>query len=254
MPKLQVVQISELELEDYIVRNPNVIEEGFKILARQWPTDSGPLDILGVDADGIITIIELKTEEDDEQIIQGLRYYDFISTNIVALAKHFSSDKLSISDEDTRLILIAPSFSFTLKRICKYLDVELELKEYRAYKLPSGEIEVILNTVEIEEVKRLRIYPTLEQKLEMIQDEGMRSLANKFLKELESLGFEKRMVHDEWISLRYGGKRIAVLGCKKKFFVIETETEEGWKRLRIESQADYDKILNLLKKKIEKEQ
>lgn len=250
MPKLQPVQVSELELEDYIVKNPEVIEEDFKILARQWPTDSGPLDILGVDAEGVMTIIELKVNEDDSQIIQGLRYYDFVSTNIIALAKHFSREKFQISEQDSRLILIAPSFSYTLRRICKYLDVELELKEYSAYKLPSGEVEIVLRTVEIEELGRLRIYPGLEQKLGMIQDEGMRNLAKKFLEELEKRGFEKRMVHDEWISLWYGGKRVATLGCKRKFFVVETETEEGWKRFRVQSEMDYQQIINLLKNKI----
>jgi len=250
MPRLQPVQISEHELEEYIVKNPDVVEEGFSILSRQWPTDSGPLDILGVDADNILTILELKVKEDDEQIIQGLRYYDYISMNIAAIARYFSSDRLSISDQDLRLVLVAPSFSQTLKRICKYLDIEVELKEYKAYKLPSGEIELILNTMEIEERARPRIYPSLEQKMEMIQDEEMRDLARNLLKELENLGFEKRMVHDEWISLWYGGKRLAALGCRRKFFVIVTEIGEVWKRFRVQSKTDYDKIISLLKEKI----
>jgi RecB family endonuclease NucS len=47
-------------------------------LSRHWPTDSGPLDILGADAEGTIVIIELKAKEDDAQIIQGSRYYDYV--------------------------------------------------------------------------------------------------------------------------------------------------------------------------------
>lgn len=249
MPKLQPVQIAERDLEEYIVKNPESVEDGFKILNRQWPTDSGPLDILGVDAAGVITIVELKVDEDDEQIIQGLRYYDYISNNTAAMVRHFSNDKLTITDQDPRLILIAPSFSQTLRRICKYIDAELDLKEYRAYKLPSGEVEVVINTVELEERTRPRIYPTLEQKLEEIQDERIRELARKFLGELESVGFEKRMVHDEWLSLWYGGRRVASFGCKRKFFVIETDTEEGWKRFRVQSSEDYEKMINLLKTK-----
>jgi Holliday junction resolvase-like predicted endonuclease len=253
MSRLQLIQVSEQELEEFIVKNPDAIEEGFKILSRQWPTDSGPLDILGVDADGTIAIIELKVKEDDGQLIQGLRYYDFISTNIAAIARYFSSGGLSISEQDLRLILVAPSFSQTLRRICKYLDVELELKEYRAYRLPSAEKEIVFNTVEIEEREKLRLYPDLEQKLGFIQDEGLRNLARRFLEELEKYGIEKRMVHDEWISLWFGGRRIATLACKRKFFVIETETEGGWKRFRVESESDYNKILTMLKERIKQQ-
>jgi RecB family endonuclease NucS len=32
---LQPIQVSERELEEFIVENPNAIEEGFRILSRQ---------------------------------------------------------------------------------------------------------------------------------------------------------------------------------------------------------------------------
>jgi len=252
MPKLQPIQITERDLEEFIVKNPESVEEGFKVLSRQWPTDSGPLDILGVDAEGVITVVELKVVEDDKQIIQALRYYDFVSNYVAAIAHYFSNDKkFPITDQDPRLILIAPSFSQVLKTICKYLDIELDLKEYRAYKLPSGEVDLVINTVEIEERARSGIFnPNLEQKLGVIQDEQMRKLARKFIEELENVGFEKRMMHGEWVSLWHSGRRVATLGCKKKFFVIETKTEEGWKRFRVQSSEDYEKMMNLLKDKI----
>ncbi len=247
---LQPTQISERELEEFIVRNPDAIEEGFKILSRQWPTDSGPLDILGADAEGTIVILELKAKEDDAQIIQGLRYYDYVFSNISAIASYFSREDFALSDQDLRLILIAPSFSQTLRRITKYIDVELELKEYKSFKLPSGEIGIVFNTVEIEESKRPRLYPSREDKLNNIKDDKIRSLAIKFLNELEDFGFEARMVYDEWISLWFRGKRIAHMGCKRKFFVIWTETDEGWKRFRIQSESDYEKMLKMLKDKV----
>ena len=83
-----------------------------------------------------------------------------------------------------------------------------------------------------------------------MKDDKIRSLAMKFLNELADFGFEERMLHDEWISLWFRGKRIAHLGCKRKFFVIVTETDEGWKRFRIQSESDYEKMLNMLKDKV----
>ncbi|MEM2909790.1 MAG: hypothetical protein QXO01_01810 [Nitrososphaerota archaeon] len=58
------------------------------------------------------------------------------------------------------------------------------------------------------------------------------------------------MVHDEWISLKYAGKRVATIGCKKKFFVIEAPTEKGWKRFRIQTKLDYENYLNALKERM----
>jgi RecB family endonuclease NucS len=48
---LQPIQVSERELEEFIVENPDATEEGFRILSRQWPTDRGPLYILNADGE-----------------------------------------------------------------------------------------------------------------------------------------------------------------------------------------------------------
>lgn len=246
--KLKPIQISEKQLERYVVENPGDLEEGFKVLYTQWQTDSGPLDILGVDGDGVLVVAELKAKEDDDQLFQGLRYYDYVASNIASIAKLVSSGEITVSDDTPpRLMLIAPSFSQTLKRICKYVDVDLELKIYKSYMLPSGEIDVVFECIEIEERKEPTIPPSLEEKLKNIKNDEMRKLAQRFLDELESYGFEKKMLYGGWMGLRYGGRRIAKMGCRKKFFVIETHTEEGWKKLRVQSQNDYDRVLALVK-------
>ncbi|MDW8360628.1 MAG: endonuclease NucS [Candidatus Caldarchaeum sp.] len=247
MGKLKPIQISEKDLEKYVSTDPQDVEEGFKVLYTQWPTDSGPLDILGVDGNGVLVVAELKAKEDDEQLLQGLRYYDYVASNIASIAKLVSSGESTVSDDEPRLMLIAPSFSQMVKRICKYIDVDLELKTYKAYMLPSGEINVVFESIEIEERAEVKVPPSLEQKLNRIQNDAMRKLAERFLNDLEKMGFEKKMVHGVWISLRYGGKKIATMGCMKKFFVIETQTEEGWTRLRVQSQNDYDRVLALVK-------
>jgi len=250
MGKLKPVELSEQALEDYIVNNPSDVEEGFEVIDRQWPTDSGPLDILGVDGEGILVIVELKAKENDGQLLQGLRYYDYIASNIVSIVKHLESRRIFVLEEEPRLMLIAPSFSQTLMKVAKYIDVDLDLKEYQAFELSSGDIYIYFRSIEIEERREPKIYPTLEEKLSFIEREDIRDLARAFLEELKKLGCELKMVHDEWISLKYAGKRIAAMGCKKKFFVIETQTEEGWKRFRVQDRDDYEKYLNMLKEKI----
>ncbi|MEM2909791.1 MAG: endonuclease NucS [Nitrososphaerota archaeon] len=187
MGKIRPVEVSEQVLEDYIMENPDDVEEDFKVVDKQWPTDSGPLDILGVDGEGILVIIELKAKEDDGQLIQGLRYYDYVASNIASIVKHLENRHIPVSEEEPRLMLIAPSFSRTLVRVAKYVDVDLDLKEYQAFKLPSNEIEIVFKSIEIEERKEPKIYPTLEEKLNIIEKEDMRDLARSFLEELKNL-------------------------------------------------------------------
>lgn len=65
--RIKSVELKELEeLEPLLVKNPDLIEEGMKVLARQLQTDIGRLDILAVDSEGALVIIELKDEIDDE--------------------------------------------------------------------------------------------------------------------------------------------------------------------------------------------
>ena len=56
------VQNTETEqlLEDVLVASPELVEPGLKLIGRQVPTDGGPLDLLGVDQNGRLTVFELK--------------------------------------------------------------------------------------------------------------------------------------------------------------------------------------------------
>ena len=51
---------SEQLLEETLVENPDLLLEGLTLVGRQTPTDGGPLDLLGVDADGRLAVFELK--------------------------------------------------------------------------------------------------------------------------------------------------------------------------------------------------
>jgi RecB family endonuclease NucS len=43
---------TEQQLEDLIVKNPNLLMDNLKLVGRQTPTASGALDLLGVDNNG----------------------------------------------------------------------------------------------------------------------------------------------------------------------------------------------------------
>ena len=51
---------SEGLLEDILMRNPDMLAEGLKLIGRQTRTTGGPLDLLGVEPDGRLSVFELK--------------------------------------------------------------------------------------------------------------------------------------------------------------------------------------------------
>ena len=51
---------AESLLEETLVANPDLLLPGLKLVGRQIPTAGGPLDLLGVDEDGRLSLFELK--------------------------------------------------------------------------------------------------------------------------------------------------------------------------------------------------
>jgi len=246
MPKVRKLELKERDqLEPIIVGDPESIEEGLKVLAHQFPTDSGPLDILAVDSDGVAVVIELKDEIDDSQLDQGLRYYDWVRSNLAALSKAFSPID---SREEPRLILIAPGFSEDLKRISRYTTLNasglLELKEYHAIQLPSNEVGILTTDVDIGASPEPPELLSMDEKMKHIQNDKIRELCKQCLDELQSNGVEIRPIRGHWASAWYKGKRFAYIGFRKQFFVFDVEKPDGsWSdRIRVRNKEDWDKL------------
>ena len=81
MKKYKVVDMvgQEKLLEEMIRKVPELIEEGLKYIDHQKRTERGRLDVLLVDSGNALVVAELKTIEDDEMLVQGLDYYDYIT-------------------------------------------------------------------------------------------------------------------------------------------------------------------------------
>jgi hypothetical protein len=71
---------TELLLEVSIVRQPDLLGDGMKLVGRQVDTPGGPLDLLGVDEDGSIVVYELKRGElTRDAVAQLLDYASYIA-------------------------------------------------------------------------------------------------------------------------------------------------------------------------------
>ena len=52
---------TEALLEETLVKNPQMLLPGLRLIGRQTPTAGGALDLLGVDEDGRLVVFELKS-------------------------------------------------------------------------------------------------------------------------------------------------------------------------------------------------
>ena len=116
--------VAEDQLEDFVRKNPELIEKGLCYIDHQKRTDRGPLDVLFVDSGKSLVIAELKVVEDDGMLVQGLDYYDYIISNIDGYARAYKGKGIDPAQRP-RLFLIAPSFSISLLNRCKWIDISL---------------------------------------------------------------------------------------------------------------------------------
>ncbi len=242
-PRLKVIDLEERnELEPMLVKNPDIIEEGLKILTHQLMTESGPLDILAVDSEGVLVIIELKNEIDEWQLNQGVRYYDWVRNNLAWLARAYPQIDPT---QNPRLILIAPNFSDELKRLAKYVNIDLELKQYHALELPDGKRTIICSNIVVEAASESKEILTIANKINLMEPELMKQLAKQCLDNLVKREVELRPIQGRWISVWYRNKRFMHIGFRKKFFVCELENPDGsWtNKIRIISTEDWTDLM-----------
>ena len=85
---------TESLLEETLVRNPDLLIPGLRLVGRQTPTDGGPLDLLGVDEDGRLVVFELKRGTLSRDAVAQIIDYasDLDAKNDVALAEHIAAN------------------------------------------------------------------------------------------------------------------------------------------------------------------
>ena len=83
---------TEALLEETLVRNPDLLIRGLKLVGRQTPTEGGPLDLLGVDPDGRLVVFELKRGTlSRDAVAQVVDYASYLDTmELTALAEYIS--------------------------------------------------------------------------------------------------------------------------------------------------------------------
>jgi RecB family endonuclease NucS len=68
----------ERDLQEALAEQPDWLEEGLRLVRREWPTDVGPVDLMCRDADDGWVAVEIKRVGTIEAVEQLSRYLDFI--------------------------------------------------------------------------------------------------------------------------------------------------------------------------------
>lgn len=134
--------ITENKLEEYISKKLELIEDGLKLIKRQFEVSGGTIDILAKDKNGTICIVELKIAEDKSIVWQVLHYPLQI--------------KKIYNIQEVRMITVAPSYSPHIlsalkmsKNIeCYDYNITTEGKEISELKLRKVVWDLKLNRIQ----------------------------------------------------------------------------------------------------------
>ena len=232
--KVEELPVSEKELEALLVKDLSVIDPSLVFLGRQIETDSGFLDMLALDKEEkSLVLLELKVKQDDEQLFQAIRYYDWVKSRIELIRRSYRKE-IDVNT-DPWVILVAPSFSEDLKKVARYVSMPLNLCEYTVLKLPNGDKYVYCKDIDYGEPYEPKQIPTIDGHLNYITDENVRSILSSALSAFRENGIEVQP-RKRKINLLSGADRIGTIRCRRTFFKIKSS-------LRGE-ESDYSYIYN----------
>tara|TARA_B110000438_G_scaffold82169_1_gene81978 strand:+ start:480 stop:1175 length:696 start_codon:yes stop_codon:yes gene_type:complete len=69
----------EAHLQELLAADPASIDEGLRLVRREFPTDIGPVDLLCRDTDGEAVAIEIKRRGDIDGVEQLTRYLEYLN-------------------------------------------------------------------------------------------------------------------------------------------------------------------------------
>ena len=71
----------EAHLQELLAADPSVLEEGYRLVRREYPTAVGPVDLLCRDAAGVAVAVEVKRRGETAGVEQLSRYLEFLNAD-----------------------------------------------------------------------------------------------------------------------------------------------------------------------------
>lgn len=197
----------ERHLEDWIERDPGLLQTGLTILGRQVSVEAGALDLLALDPQGRWVVIEIKRGAvRRETVAQALDYAACVATmpyhelsqrlgdylrqhdtSLEALLEERAAEEDADSDErDVTMYLVGTGKDPSLDRMVEYLsafEVPINVVSYDVFQLEGGQQVLVRELTEAEAKPPSRARVSVEQISRMADRAG---IGERFRKILES--------------------------------------------------------------------
>lgn len=234
MPKLGVWQIRKMapikldaalvdleeHLEDWIEKDPGLLQEGLTVVGRQMTVDGGRLDLLAVDTQGRWIVIEIKAGQvRRDTVAQAIDYASSVAmmpwTALSSKANSYlqqsgaaggqSLQELGVHEDeaprDVWMTVVGTGREPGLERIVNYLadvyDVPITIISYEVFSIASGEQIMVRELSEVEgaekEPRSSSHYDlTIEQMRAMAAENGIGEAFDVLLDTANRHGFYPR--------------------------------------------------------------
>lgn len=221
---------NEQELEYLLKKDPEQIEKGLRVIANQVITPKGRIDLLCVDKEGVLTLVELKLDQDDDHLKQAINYFDWVFENMDWIKSTYS--KFKISDEYMpKMILVAKSFTESVILEAKYFAESFDIKLY-GYKAVTINDEkfIISNEINIPKIPEIPEKPKkIDDHLNYITDDKVRNVCIGTMKILKAFSKNVEVAAKKWgITFKLKGRNFAIIYPRRESFVIEWKENGGW--------------------------
>ena len=245
MKSYKKLDVSEQQLEDLVRWHAGKIEEGLDFLDHQKQASGGRLDVLLVDSGKSLVVAELKAVQDDGMLMQGVDYYDYVSSHVEAFARLYKTHKIDPTQE-VRLFLIAPWFSQTLINRCKWINLPISLFTYHCVKF-EGEEDVVPLFFEqaIPTPPEVIEVTHLDDHLNYITDPEVRLKVSTLLDEIKNWkqGSISLDSIKYGISMKVNGRVFAYFYPRRKHYLLGTyNDQEVWTEYTIKGDDDLAKV------------
>ena len=116
-----------------------VLEEGLRAIDANIPCDPfGIIDLVAVDSQDQICIINVDVVEQDESLLRGIAYFDWVVRNTPIVRRMYQGRVINFSAQP-RLFLVAPGFSPLLKCVAqRSASLKVYCFAYRTVAMPGG--------------------------------------------------------------------------------------------------------------------
>jgi hypothetical protein len=178
VPELRPSELGLVEgkLEDWLVSQPDAMQDNLLIIGRQVSTTSGALDLLGLTAEGKLVVVELKRDRAPrETVAQAIDYASWVATQTPddirsiavgylkqplesAFQERFGQQLPNLQLNAPGILVVASRLDASTERMIEYLSeqhgMDIDGLVFRYIRLPSDE-QILVRASVVSEERRI---------------------------------------------------------------------------------------------------